>query len=130
MPLMIFSEDFLLDGEPKHTGCAFRDGACNLNNDGKTWGVVDLSFKYVSEEERDEKAAKTLAHELGHLVIMYYSLNTNSPFPWYMIPGGQGLHVVFFSWELNIPKLLVVEEVGGTNFHGFIFLLAGKMKFL
>ena len=28
----------------------------------------------------------------------------------------------FFSWELNIPKLLVVEEVGGTNFHGFIFL--------
>ena len=28
---------------------------------------------------------------------------------------------MFFSWELNIPKLLVVEEVGGANFHGFIF---------
>ena len=31
---------------------------------------------------------------------------------------------MFFSWELNIPKLLVVEEVGGANFHGFIFLWA------
>ena len=29
-----------------------------------------------------------------------------------------------FSWELNIPKLLVIEEVGGANFHGFIFLWA------
>ena len=27
-----------------------------------------------------------------------------------------------FSWELNISKLLVVEEVVGTTFHGFIFL--------
>ena len=35
----------------------------------------------------------------------------------------QGLPNVF-SWELNIPKLLVVEEVGGANFHGFIFLWA------
>ena len=33
----------------------------------------------------------------------------------------QGLPNVF-SWELNISKLLVVEEVGGANFHGFIFL--------
>ena len=31
---------------------------------------------------------------------------------------------MFFSWELNIPKLLVVEEVEGANFHGFIFLWA------
>ena len=31
---------------------------------------------------------------------------------------------MFFSWELNIPKLLVVEEVGGDNFHGFNFLWA------
>ena len=31
---------------------------------------------------------------------------------------------MLFSWELNIPKLSVVEEVGGTNFHGFIFLWA------
>ena len=29
-----------------------------------------------------------------------------------------------FSWELNVPKLLVVEEVGGANFHGFIFIWA------
>ena len=29
---------------------------------------------------------------------------------------------MFFSWELNIPKLLVVEEVGGANFCGFVFL--------
>ena len=35
----------------------------------------------------------------------------------------QGLPNVF-SWELNIPKLLVVEEVGGDNFHGCIFLWA------
>ena len=28
----------------------------------------------------------------------------------------------FFSWELNIPKLLVVEDVEGANFHEFIFL--------
>ena len=31
---------------------------------------------------------------------------------------------MFFSWELNIPKLLVVEEVEGANFLGFIFLWA------
>ena len=37
----------------------------------------------------------------------------------------QGLPNVF-SWELNIPKLLVVEEVGGANFLGFIFLWARK----
>ena len=35
----------------------------------------------------------------------------------------QGLPNVF-SWELNIPKLLVVEEVGGAIFYGFIFLWA------
>ena len=29
---------------------------------------------------------------------------------------------MFFSWELNIPKLLVVEDVEGANFHEFIFL--------
>ena len=29
-----------------------------------------------------------------------------------------------FSWELKIQKLLVAEEVGGANFHGFIFLWA------
>ena len=29
-----------------------------------------------------------------------------------------------FSWELNILKFLVVEEVGGANFHGLIFLCA------
>ena len=27
-----------------------------------------------------------------------------------------------FSWELNIPKLLFVEKVGGANFHGLIFI--------
>ena len=51
------------------------------------------------------------------------SLNTNSPFCWYMNSEGQGLPNVF-SWALNIPKLLVVEEVEGANFHGFIFLWA------
>ena len=30
------------------------------------------------------------------------------------------VYPTFFSWELNIPKLLVVEEVGGANFHGFL----------
>ena len=29
---------------------------------------------------------------------------------------------MFFSWELNIPKFLVVEEVGGASLHGFIYL--------
>ena len=32
------------------------------------------------------------------------------------------VYPIFFSGELNIQKLLVVEEVGGANFHGFIFL--------
>ena len=52
-----------------------------------------------------------------------HSLNTNSPFRWYMNSDGQGL-TNGFSWELNIPKVLVVQEVGGANFHGFIFLWA------
>ena len=30
------------------------------------------------------------------------------------------VYPMFFSWELKIPKLLVVEEVGGANFHGFL----------
>ena len=34
-----------------------------------------------------------------------------------------------FSWELTIPKILVAEEVGGANFHGFIFLLAREDEF-
>ena len=51
----------------------------------------------------------------------YKSLNTNGPFRWFMNSDGKGLLNVF-SWKLNIPKLLVVEEVGGVNFHGFIFL--------
>ena len=56
------------------------------------------------------------AHSVG---ISLYSLNTNSHFRWYMNSDGYGLPN-FFSWELNIPKLLVVEEVGGANFHGFL----------
>ena len=32
------------------------------------------------------------------------------------------VYPMFFSWELNIPKLLVVEDVGVANFHEFIFL--------
>ena len=34
------------------------------------------------------------------------------------------VYPTFFSWALNIPKLLVVEVQGGTNYHGFIFLWA------
>ena len=34
-----------------------------------------------------------------------------------------------FSWELNISKFLVVKEVGGTNFHGFIFLWVREDEF-
>ena len=30
--------------------------------------------------------------------------------------------------ELNILKLLVVEEVGGANFHGLIFLWAREAE--
>ena len=33
---------------------------------------------------------------------------------------------MFFSWELNIPKLLVAEDVEGANFHEFIFLWVSK----
>ena len=32
------------------------------------------------------------------------------------------VYPMFFSWELNVQKLLVVKEVGGANFHGFIFI--------
>ena len=32
------------------------------------------------------------------------------------------VYPTFFSWELNIPKLFDVEEIGGAKFHGFIFL--------
>ena len=49
--------------------------------------------------------------------------NTNSPFRRFWILAVR-VYPMFFSWELNIPKLLVVEEVEGANFHGFIFLWA------
>ena len=31
-------------------------------------------------------------------------------------------NTVIFSWELNFPKLSVIEEVQGTSFHGLTFL--------
>ena len=70
MPLMLFSEDFIYDGESAHSGCAFEDGACNSqsSSNGETWGVVDLTYYTDNEEQRAEKAARTLAHELGHMV--------------------------------------------------------------
>ena len=66
---MLLSEDFpkkKSKSKSIHSGCAFQDGACNskFNNNGETWGVVDLSFGGV------EEAAKTLAHELGHMVCI------------------------------------------------------------
>ena len=56
-------------------------------------------------------------HYYSHSIakIQSFSLVLNS--------DSSGLPNVF-SWELNIPKLLVVQEVRGTNFHGFIFLWA------
>ena len=30
------------------------------------------------------------------------------------------VYPTFFHGELNIPKLLVVEDVGGANFYGFL----------
>ena len=73
MPLMLFSEDFIYHGESAHSGCTFEDSACNsqFNTNGETWGVVDLTFKFDTEEQRAEKAARTLAHELGHMVNTY-----------------------------------------------------------
>ena len=70
MPLMLFSEDFIYHGESAHSGCAFEDGACNsqYSSNGETWGVVDLTYYTDNEEQRAEKAARTLAHELGHMV--------------------------------------------------------------
>jgi hypothetical protein len=70
MPLMLFSEDFIYHGESAHSGCTFEGSACNsrFNTNGETWGVVDLTFKFDTEEQRAEKAARTLAHELGHMV--------------------------------------------------------------
>ena len=70
MPLMLFSEDFIYHGERAHSGCAFEDGACNsqYSSNGETWGVVDLTYYTDNEEQRAEKAARTLAHELGHMV--------------------------------------------------------------
>ena len=60
----------------------------------------------------------------------HVSLNINSHFCCYMNSDSQDLPK-FFSWERNIPKLLVVEVVRGANFHGFIYLFGlGKMKLL
>ena len=70
MPLMLFSEDFIYHGESAHSGCTFEGSACNsrFNTNGETWGVVDLTYYTYNEEQRAEKAARTLAHELGHMV--------------------------------------------------------------
>ena len=71
----------------------------------------------------EEDFTKLIRQALMEVLFALQSLNTNSLFHWYMNFDGQGLPNIF-SWELNIPKLLVVEEVGGANFHGFIFLWA------
>ena len=71
MPLMLFSKDFIIHGDTEmHTGCAFENSVCNSRsiNIGKTWGVVDLSFKFDTDEKRAENLARTLSHELGHMV--------------------------------------------------------------
>jgi hypothetical protein len=46
-----------------------------------------------------------------------------------MNSDGQGLPNVF-SWELNAPKLLVVEEVGAPISMVSFFFGLGKMKLL
>ena len=51
---------------------------------------------------------------LSHLQLDN-SQNTNSPFSLVLNSDSY-----VFSWELNIPKLLDVEEVGGANFYGFL----------
>ena len=67
---MLFSEDFINYGNSANTGCAFAKSVCNsgLINKGETWGVVDLSFKFDTDEKRAENLARTLSHELGHMV--------------------------------------------------------------
>ena len=62
---------------------------------------------------------------MDEMVDISNSRNINSPFS--LVLNSYSLTIPnFFSWELNFPKFLVVEKVGGTNFHGFIFLWVRK----
>ena len=65
-PLIIFTEDLHGDGE-QTTGCAFDWSACDLT-DGKNWGVVDMTWRSNSLSRHMQQMARTLAHELGHMV--------------------------------------------------------------
>lgn len=79
-PLIIFSEDLIYQDESPHGGCAPRSSICNPKSIkyGKTWGVVDLTFLKDTMEERKERLARTMAHELGHMVSFVFTIYRGS----------------------------------------------------
>ena len=78
IPLIIFTEDYLSSSNRvAHTGCAERSCICNQHaiGQGKNFGVVDVTYIDSTEEERNQRIARVMAHELGHMVSGFINLN-------------------------------------------------------
>ena len=65
---MIFSEDLKPFGGEETTGCAFTGDACSKF--GNAFGIVDNTWRDNSDERQKQQMARTMAHELGHLVTI------------------------------------------------------------
>ena len=79
-----------------------------------------FDLKYLTTWEQENKSERKKEPQIPCHKPKYqqsFSLVLNSE--------SQSLPNVF-SWDLNISKLLVIEEVGGDNFYGFIFLWVRK----
>ena len=63
LPLVVFTED--IDGQT--VGCSRLEAACGLSPDGTNLAFVDM-FSEKSLRQRAQESAKTLSHEIGHLV--------------------------------------------------------------
>ena len=72
VPLILFTLDELTTSNLEaHVGCAEVSCVCDANKikRGVNFGVLDVTYLDGTEEERYQTMARTMAHELGHMVI-------------------------------------------------------------
>ena len=71
LPLVVFTEDF----GGRTVGCSRLEAACGPSPDGTNLAFVDMYSKEKSLPQRAQESAKTLSHEIGHLLGMQHDFD-------------------------------------------------------